>query len=104
MTLALTDNEGRLVRDLPNWPSRSALTIEPGKWRMRNGHTAEIQRKTVLKYMSGQSDNLDDPRKERTFIIWYGRCVECNEAFGWNANGTYAANGKNPLDILERLP
>ncbi len=80
----------------PDWKARSVLTLAAGKrFRMRNGHTAEIRVSKTLTYGAGKS--------ERRFVIWYGRCVECNEAFGWNDNGTYAAVGKHPLDLVKAV-
>lgn len=84
------------IDEHPDWTNRAAHVIEPGQhYLMRNGHTAEIRVKKILTYGEGKS--------KRNFTIWYGRCVECNEPYGWNANGTYAAVGKHPLDLLRLL-
>ncbi len=89
----------------PDWDRRSVLTIEAEKrYLMRNGHTAKIDKSKTLSLTSGQTDNPGHPRKERSFLIWYGRCIECNEAHGWNANGTYAAVGAHPLDLVAPTP
>lgn len=72
-----------------DWLSRSALTLFPGAWRMRNGHTARIEKLLRLPYGEG-----------KFFPVWKGFCVECNEPKTWNLNGTYAAVGKHDLDIV----
>lgn len=89
--------------ETPTWRYRSVLSLHVGRWRMRNGHTADVQRKKVLTYLSGQTDNAEQPRKERSFTVWYGLCVECNEPLGFNANGTYAAVGTHGNDIIGRV-
>lgn len=90
-----------LPDERPDWDCRSVLTIEAGKrYAMRNGHTAEVRISKTLHLSSGQTDNQDQKRKERKFLIWYGRCIDCNEALGWNANGTYAAVGSHPFDLI----
>lgn len=93
-----------LTGEKPDWDCRSVLTLSAGsRFLMRNGHTAEIRVSKTFDLASGQTDNPDCPRKDRKFVVWYGRCVECNEPLGWNANGTYAAVGKHPLDLVEAL-
>lgn len=80
--------------DAPDFKNRSALTISPGLWVMRCGHTAQIDKLDYIRYViSGQ---------EKRFPIWKGMCVECNESKTWNENGTYAANGKHQYDILRK--
>lgn len=79
----------RIVDETPNYRSRSALEISPGLWRMRNGHTAKIEKLMQLPYGKG-----------KLFPVWFGKCVECNEPKTWNIGGTYAAVGKHALDIL----
>lgn len=86
----------RIVDEKPDFMARSVLDIRPGRWRMRNGHTAEITARKDLSYQSGGQN--------KKFPIWKGRCVECNAPMTWNINGTYAAVGKNPFDILEPAP
>ncbi len=90
----LTNNQGRLTRDAPDWDVRSALTLSPGRWRMRNGHHAVIERS-----QSFDCRRIADgsPTKH---VVWFGRCEECGEGCSWNSNGTYAANGKHSFDIL----
>lgn len=69
------------------------LVICPGRWHMRNGHTAEIVARKDLIYQSGGQN--------KKFPIWKGRCVECNAPMTWNENGTYSAAGNNSFDIIE---
>lgn len=38
----------------------------------------------------------------KSFPVWKGVCVECNEPRTWNINGTYAAVGKHGYDLLSR--
>lgn len=84
MTLPL-----RIVDEPPDFWNRSALSLAPGLWRMRNGHTAKLEKLLQLPY-----------GKNQFFPVWKGICVECNEPKTWNTNGTYAAVGKHDLDIL----
>lgn len=79
----------RIVDEAPTYGARSALEIAPGLWRMRNGHTARVEKLLQLPYGKG-----------KLFPVWKGLCVECNEPKTWNINGTYAAVGKHALDIL----
>lgn len=81
-----------LVAEPPDFSVRSVLQLAPGDWRMRNGHTARIDRKIDLPYQKG--------KKTLYFPIWAGNCVECGEGRTWNINGTYAAVGKHPFDIV----
>lgn len=79
--------------DEADWRNRSSLQIAPGRWKMRNGHVAEITAGRDLHFVvSGE---------QKRFPIWAGRCTECSDPMTWNANGTYAAVGKNPFDLME---
>ena len=82
----------RVAAEKPDFTSRSALAIAPGRWRMRNGHIAQITHQKWLEYESAG--------KNAVFPIWFGRCIECNEHCTWNLNGTCAAVGKHAYDIL----
>lgn len=86
-----------LFHDAPDWDVRSALAISLGRYRMRNGHTA-----LVLRSQAFPSKRISDG-KEIPFVVWFGRCEECGEGCSWNANGTYAANGKHQNDIVGAL-
>lgn len=96
MNLALTTGNGRLTRDYPDWDVRSAITLCCGRWTMRNGHTA-----IVLRSQAFDARKIVDGAPVK-FIVWFGRSEQCNEGCSWNANGTYAANGKHQLDIIAR--
>lgn len=74
-----------------DWRLRSVLQISRGDWRMRNGHLARVDRAIALDAGGG-----------KTFPVWFGKCVDCNEPKTWNINGTYAAVGLHPLDIVAR--
>lgn len=84
----------KFADEQPDFMVRSVLVIAPGKWRMRNGHTAVVKKLLELPYKSGT--------RSRMFPVWSGRCLECNCGMTWNINGTYAAVGKSPYDILGR--
>ena len=84
----------RIVDETPDFWNRSALTLAPGLWRMRNGHTARVEKRLDLPYKVGT--------KHKTFPVWKGVCIECNEPRTWNVNGTYAAVGKHGYDIMGR--
>ena len=81
------------VDEPPDFRNRSVLKLGPGLWRMRNGHTAEIEKTLALPYK-------DNAGKNCIFVVWKGKCLDCNEHKTWNENGTYAAVGKHSLDIL----
>ena len=97
MKPALTDNEGRLTRDYPDWQNRSVLDVGPGRWKMRNGHTAEIAYSR-----SFDAVRADDGRPTK-FLVWFGKCETCGEGCSWNRNGTYASNGKHDFDIMGKV-
>lgn len=79
----------RLPAEEPNFKSRSILQIAQGLWQMRNGHTARVESLLQLPYGDGKK-----------FPVWKGKCVECGEHRTWNINGTYAAHGKHPYDLM----
>lgn len=83
-----------LFHDAPDWDVRSVMQLAPGRYRMRNGHTA-----IVLHPQSFPSKRISDG-KAVSFVVWFGRCEECGEGCSWNANGTYAANGRHGYDIV----
>jgi hypothetical protein len=74
--------------------ARSVLTITPGLWLMRNGHTAEIVGRLDIPYRDGATG------KAKIYAIWKGRCVECGEYMTWTIGGCYAAVGKHRNDIV----
>lgn len=80
--------------DVPDWRVRSVLTISPGLWRMRNGHTAKIEKQIDLPYKEGSTG------KPRVYSIWKGLCVECETPMTWTINGCYAAVGRHRNDIV----
>lgn len=86
----------RIPDEKPDFMLRSVLAIKPGRWRMRNGHTAEIFTRKDLTYQAGG--------QTKKFPIWKGRCVECNAPMTWNVGGSYSASGNNPFDIVEPAP
>lgn len=87
----------RLADDQPNdWKLRSALDIVPGLWRMRNGHTAKVEKRIDIPYVETATG------KPKVYPIWKGICVECAEPRTWNVNGTYSPVGKHGYDLLGR--
>lgn len=80
--------------DAPDWESRSDLVLSPGLWRMRNGHTANIQRRADIPYRDGRTG------KAKVYSIWCGICMECATPMSWTFNGCYAAIGRHRNDIL----
>lgn len=87
----------KLVDDQPcDWQNRSSLTIVPGLWRMRNGHTAKVIKRIDLPYIETAT------KKPKVYPIWKGVCIECEEARTWNVNGTYSPVGKHGYDLLGR--
>jgi len=91
---ALTDNEGRLERDLPNWDCRSVLAPAVGRYQMRNGSFAQVLRTYTIPFIDGMTG------KPKKFIVWQGRCECCDSVLSWNANGTYAAIGLHEFDLV----
>lgn len=83
--------------DKPDCADRSALVIEPGLWRMRNGHTAKIQKQLDIPYKDGMTG------KQKVWKIWKGECIECETPMTWTINGTYAALGRHRNDIISRV-
>lgn len=94
MTLVLTDNEGRLERDAPNWQARSAITLRPGRWLMRNGQIAVV--KTTQTFDGYHASD----RKPARFVAWFGHSEATGEGLSWNANGTYGAHARDEFDIV----
>jgi hypothetical protein len=82
--------------DRPDGSVRSALTLERGDWRMRNGHTARLEKLVTLHY--------EDPRTgaPKRYPIWRGMCLECATPMTWNVNGCYAAHGSHRSDIVAK--
>lgn len=80
----------------PEWQKFCILKITPGLYRMRNGHTAKVERKVDLPY-------TDQKGKLQIFPIWKGVCVECSDPHTWNLNGSYSPVGKNGFDLLVRV-
>lgn len=72
---------------------RPNIDIAPGTYRMRNGHTAVITTFETLTYATGK------------FVIWRGRCVECNAGLSWLelGRGSYGAGKSHPFDLMERV-
>lgn len=86
----------RIEDDMPDYAVRSALVVECGLWQMRNGHIARVEKRIDIPYESGGKACL--------FPVWKGRCLECNDPLTWNINGTYAAIGKHPFDLVRPAP
>lgn len=80
-----------ILGDAPDWSIRSVLTIAPGRWEMRSGHTALVTHQKILKY---------GDKQDKSFPIWVGHCIDCNAPLTWNINGTFAAVGKHANDIV----
>jgi len=83
--------------DAPDWGVRSVIDVKPGKYRMRNGHIARVR------YFQRFRALTVGDRKPTDVIFWFGKCMNCGEGCSWNANGTYAANGKHNFDLIERI-
>lgn len=81
------------VDERPDWKNRSALNIIPGLYRMRNGHTAKVEKRIDLPY-------TDTKGKPQVYPIWKGACVECGDPHTWNVNGTYSPVGQNGCDLM----
>lgn len=84
----------RIADETPDYGVRSTLVIEPGLWRMRNGHTALIEKRIDIPYKEVATG------KPKIYPIWKGVCVECNDPMTWTINGCYAAVGKHRNDIV----
>lgn len=84
----------RIADEAPDYSVRSALTLSPGLWKMRNGHTAKIIRRQDIPYIEGIS------KKPKIYVVWHGTCVECEAPMSWTINGCYAAVGKHQNDIV----
>lgn len=82
------------VDEPPDFMSRSALSLAPGLWNMRNGHTAMIEKRIDLPYTEVATG------KPKIYAIWKGICVECECPMTWTINGCYAAVGKHQNDIV----
>lgn len=89
MTAAL-----RIVDEPPDYAVRSALTLTPGLWRTRNGHTARLEKRIDIPYREGRTG------KQAVYPIWKGICVECNDPMTWTINGCFAAVGRHQNDIV----
>jgi hypothetical protein len=74
--------------EAPDWAFRSRLEIEPGRWRMRNGHIAMVVGKMYFKYPAG------------LVTVWHGTCLTCMEPKTWMKNGCYAGVGSHACDIV----
>lgn len=83
--------------DKSDWASRSTVDVSPGVYRMRNGHRARVRYKQTFHAFTAET------RERTTAIFWFGKCINCGEGCSWNANGTYAANGRHGFDLIERL-
>lgn len=79
----------------PDFRNRSALEVRPGRYLMRNGHTAKIERRIDLPY-------VDRKGKSKIYPIWKGICVDCGAPMTWTINGCYAAVGRHRSDLVER--
>lgn len=86
----------RVVDEPPNYDVRSALLLSPGRWEMRNGHTAVLEKRIDLQYVEVAT------KKPKIYPIWKGTCVECQVPMTWTINGCYAAVGKHQNDIVGR--
>ena len=64
--------------------------ISPGLYRVRNGHTANIQRQ--VSFSSGKA----------TVACWLGHCVECGEKRTWQMDGCYSPVAQHEYDIVGR--
>ena len=62
--------------------------IAPGRYKLRKGHDAEVTGPKTL-FCQGKS-----------YPIWVGRCITCNERKTWNPDGTYAGVGLHPCDLM----
>jgi hypothetical protein len=82
------------VDEPANWRNRSALVLSPGLWRMRNGHTANIEKRINIPYKDGVSGKM------KVYAIWKGICVDCDVPMTWTINGCYAAVGRHQNDIV----
>jgi hypothetical protein len=80
--------------DAPNWRSRAVIVLAAGRWKMRNGQIAIVTEELKLPYINGAT------KKMANFICWKGACECCNAPMTWNTNGTFAAAGSHPFDII----
>lgn len=62
---------------------------------MRNGHTAEIKQQVKLPF--------DGKRGPEFFLVWKGRCVQCDETKTWNLDGTYSVSGPHEWDVVSKI-
>lgn len=87
----------KIVDEAPDFKNRSALTIFPGDYEMRNGNKARVMRRMDLDYKDGMTG------KPAKYPIWLGHCLCCHSPMSWNVNGCYAAVGKHEMDLLRRI-
>lgn len=79
---------------VPNWKDRSTIVMAPGLWMMRNGSVARVKKQLQLPYTETAT------KAKKVFLVWSGNCECCNSYLTWNENGTHAANGMHPFDIV----
>lgn len=84
----------RIVDEAPDFGTRSALVLSLGLWRMRNGHTAKLEKQIDLQYTEVATG------KPKIYPIWKGICIECHDPMTWTINGCYAAVGRHQNDIV----
>jgi hypothetical protein len=66
------------------------MKLAAGRYKMRNGHTAEVAKPLII------------PCADSKYTFWLGKCVECNAACTWNADGTYGFR-RHEWDIVSAI-
>lgn len=77
-----------------DWKSRAAIILAAGRWKMRNGQIAIVTEELKLPYTEAAT------HKAKFFHCWKGACECCHAPMTWNTNGTFAAVGRHPFDII----